>query len=345
MPQPATEISTPHPPYFPACFVEMPLQAEGRSAAFYLAAEEYIADHFPEDNYLFTWQLAPTVVMGRNQIAHEELNLDFCRAEGIEIVRRKSGGGAIFADRNNIMVSLITGGGEVEPLFREYAERVAAGLRTLGAPAVVAGRNDIVLEGGGKICGNAFYHLPRRNIVHGTMLLDTDPRLMEGALHPTFSKLQSKGVKSVRSRVALLKDFLPMDADRLRSQLRPLLTNRSVKLSLGDIALIEEIERPYHTAEYLFARSAGHESRTLSARIEGCGQLSLHFRLKGSMVEEVAISGDFFETGEAKKAFNQTFKGCTFTPQSLCEAAMRHHPEHTLMNLSKAQLLHLLKSQ
>lgn len=154
---------------FPACFVELPTTTEGRRAAFYLAAEEYIAGHLPEDNYLFTWQLNPTAVMGRNQVAHQEINLDFCQRKDC-VIRRKSGGGCIFADRNNIMISLITGGGPVEPLFAEYAETVAKGLCRLGAEVMVSGRNDIVLKDGRKVCGNAFYHKAAANIVHAPAL-------------------------------------------------------------------------------------------------------------------------------------------------------------------------------
>lgn len=144
---------------FPACHVVFPFSAESRRATFYLAAEEYIAQKIPADNYLFSWQLFPTVVVGRNQVIHQEIDLDFCRDEGIDIVRRKSGGGAIFANQHNIMWSLITPACAVEPLFQVYAHQVARSLNDLGAPTEVSGRNDIVLRNGGKICGNAFYHL------------------------------------------------------------------------------------------------------------------------------------------------------------------------------------------
>ena len=191
---------------FPACHVVFPASADSRRATFYLAAEEYIAQKLPADNYLFSWQLSPTVVIGRNQVVHQEINLDFCQAEGIDVVRRKSGGGAIFADQHNIMWSLVTTACAVEPLFQVYAHEVARSLDSLGAQTEVSGRNDITLKNGGKICGNAFYHLANHNIVHGTMLYDTNPRRMQGALTPDVSKLQSKGVSSVRSRVALLKE-------------------------------------------------------------------------------------------------------------------------------------------
>lgn len=324
--------------HFPACYVQLPPETEHRRAPFYLAAEEYIAGVLPTDNYLFSWQLNPTVVMGRNQVAHQEVNLDFCRAEGIDVVRRKSGGGAIFADRRNIMWSLVTGESAVEPLFADYAENVASALCQLGAEVEVSGRNDIVLKGGGKICGNAFYHLPNRNIVHGTMLYDTDPRRMELALHPDVSKLQSKGVKSVRSRVALLKDFLPFGVEELRSRLRTLLCDRTIELDAEAVKNIEAIEQGYYDPNYLFGQN-DRSDLSREARIEGCGSLALHFSLRGTLVEEIRLTGDFFETGHAQEAFSAAFRGIAFTPQELQKAIEAHHPERAIRNLSPEALL------
>ena len=93
---------------FPACLITFPFNVEGKTAPFFLAAEEYVAAALPADNYLFAWILPPTVVMGRNQVADAEVDLEFCQREGIDVVRRKSGGGCIYADEGNIMFSLIT---------------------------------------------------------------------------------------------------------------------------------------------------------------------------------------------------------------------------------------------
>ena len=338
---------------FPACYVEFPPSVEGRSATFFLAAEEYVASHADfaptaegrPQAYLFTWRLRPTVVMGRNQVAHQEIDLDFCRAEGIDIVRRKSGGGAIFADERNIMTSLVTGSGAVEPLFQAYAHAVSTALNSLGATTEVSGRNDILLnyerDGEtltGKICGNAFYHLTDHNIVHGTMLYDTDPRKMMGALHPDQSKLRSAGVKSVRSRVALLKDVLPFGVSELRDHLRCLLTDRCIVLSSADVQAIEEIEREYRTPEFLYGRRAELTS-VIRQRIQGVGTLELHLALHNGKVEALQLMGDFFHSDDdAEALFRQAFQGYAFTPTVIAERIADVHPESAVRNLTAEAL-------
>ena len=338
--------------HFPACYVELPPETEGRRAAFYLAAEEYIADQLPPGSYFLTWQLRPTVVMGRNQVMHQEVDVDFCHREGIDIIRRRSGGGAIFADERNIMTSLITEDAPVEVLFREYAEAVAQALRQMGAPAVVAGRNDIVLRSDGvksdevgsqprKVCGNAFYKKTNRCIAHGTMLYDTNPRLMEGALHPDVSKLKQKGVKSVRSRIGLLKDHLPFGVGVLRRRLRLLLCNRFIALSDKEVHEIEQLEQGYYAADFFYG-STVHSDVVRSARIPGCGQVELCFRLAGSVVADVVLRGDFFDLGQAQDRFAQTLVGQAFTPETLAQAIRECHPERSIRGLSEEALIQLI---
>ena len=167
------------------------IQDDGRvrPLPFYLALEEWLARKYPGRDFFFTWQVSPTVIIGRHQLLDLEVDVEFCLRNDIDIVRRKSGGGAVLADMNNIMFSYITSSDSVVTTFSSYTSMVAKALRDLGLDATDNTRNDILI-GDRKVSGNSYYHLPGRSIVHGTMLFDYDRHLMAGALTPPVSKLK-----------------------------------------------------------------------------------------------------------------------------------------------------------
>ena len=185
----------------------LPLQA-------YLDAEQALAAHFAEmtnkqqqAGLFMVWQSPPTVIYGRNQVAEQEVNLDFCRKRGIAVVQRKSGGGCVYSDPGNVMVSMIVRPGPVEEVFPRQMERIAGFLRSLGLAAEVSGRNDILVDGR-KVSGNAYCKTPTADIVHGTLLFDVDFDILERAITPSAEKLGRHGVASVRSRVDNLRPLL-----------------------------------------------------------------------------------------------------------------------------------------
>lgn len=177
-----------------------------RSLAFWLAMEEFVARSL-EEEAIFVWRVSPTVIIGRNQVLEAEVNLDYCRRHGVKVVRRKSGGGCVYADKDNIMISYISRRGEVAEVFDRYLNSLTACLRSLGLNAEKSGRNDILVEGR-KVSGNAFHQLPDRSIVHGTLLYNTDFEALEEAIRPPVEKLARHGVASVRQRVNNLKAYL-----------------------------------------------------------------------------------------------------------------------------------------
>lgn len=177
-----------------------------RSLAFWLAMEEFVAKSVEEEAF-FVWRVAPTVIIGRNQVLESEVNLDYCRRHGVKVVRRKSGGGCVYADRDNIMISYVSRRGDVAEIFERYLSALTTCLCSLGLKAEKSGRNDILVEGR-KVSGNAFHQLPDRSIVHGTLLYDTDFDALQEAIRPPVEKLQRHGVASVRQRVGNLKEHL-----------------------------------------------------------------------------------------------------------------------------------------
>ena len=217
-----------------------------RRLVYYLSMEEYAAEHF--DDSFFIWQVDPTVIFGRNQDMNAEVNVPYCREHGIQMYRRKSGGGCVFADRGNIMISYIRSCTDVSQLFSEYLERLAAFLHCLGLNAEVSGRNDVLVDGK-KVSGNAFSLKPNGvGIVHGTLLYDLDFATMSSAITPSRAKLQSKGVHSVEQRVLNLKTLLDernMGIDELKSAIISYFCTDSLLLTEAQETEISEIEKGY----------------------------------------------------------------------------------------------------
>ena len=225
-----------------------------KNISFYLSMEEYVAKHKEEDDYFFMWQVQPSVIFGRNQLIENEVNLSFCREHNIKTYRRKSGGGCVYADMNNVMFSYITKDENVNFTFNRYINMVVLVLRKLGVEAKANGRNDIMIEDR-KVSGNAFYHIPGRSIVHGTMLYDTNMINMVGSITPTDEKLLSKGVNSVRQRIALLKDYTSVSLDEFKDFVRTNLCGKEIILSDDEILEIKEIEKEYLSNKFIYGNN------------------------------------------------------------------------------------------
>ncbi len=218
-----------------------------RGLAFYLAMEEFVAERI-EDEAFFVWRVAPTVIIGRNQDLEAEVNMEYCSKHGVHVVRRKSGGGCVYSDMGNIMVSYVSDRGVVSAVFDRYLSAMTACLCSLGLHAEKSGRNDILVEGR-KVSGNAFHQLPDRSIVHGTLLYDTDFDALEEAIRPPVEKLERHGVASVRQRVENLKTYL--DPKRIKSieefedHLVTYFCDGELALTEEDVREIEIIENDY----------------------------------------------------------------------------------------------------
>lgn len=222
-------------------------EVKDRSLAFYLAMEEFVAREI-EGEAFFVWRVNPTVIIGRNQDLEAEVNLEYCLDHGVEVVRRKSGGGCVYADMNNIMVSYVSRRGDVSEIFDRYLSAMTECLRSLGLPAEKSGRNDILVSGR-KVSGNAFHMLPDRSIVHGTLLYSTDFDALETAIRPPVEKLQRHGVASVRQRVTNLSDHLDSSridsVEALENYLIDYFTDGETVLTTDDVAQIRRIEDNY----------------------------------------------------------------------------------------------------
>ena len=188
------------------------------------------------------------MIFGRNQVLENEVNLEYCRSHGVEIVQRKSGGGCVYSDKGNIMISYISERGVVSEVFDRYLSGLTECLRSLGLRAERSGRNDILVDDR-KVSGNAFHQLPDRSIVHGTLLYSTDLEALTEAIRPPVEKLERHGVQSVRQRVMNVADIVsqlpePHDAlksvEALESFIVEYFTNDEICLADDDVLEIEQ---------------------------------------------------------------------------------------------------------
>ena len=206
--------------------------------------EEWVARRLDEPECFFMWQVAPTVIFGRNQVMENEVNVDYCHEKGIQMFRRKSGGGCVYADKGNVMLSYVCDGDNVGFTFNKFINMLLLVLRRMGVEATSTSHNDVMI-GERKVSGTAFYHLPGRNIVHSTFLYDTDMENMLHAITPSREKLQRKGVESVRQRITLLKDYTDMSLEEVKSLIRTTLCVGERVLTLSEVDEIERLEEKY----------------------------------------------------------------------------------------------------
>ena len=325
--------------------------SEARRLSFYLAMEEYTARHLNTgDDCFFMWQVKPSVIFGRNQLIEAEVNLDYCRQHGIEVYRRKSGGGCVYADMSNIMFSYITQDEQVNFTFNRYINLVALMLCKLGVDARASRRNDILIATGNnpdtgemdlrKVSGNAFYHIPGHSIVHGTMLYDTCMENMVGAITPSDEKLVSKGVKSVRQHIALLKDYISLSIDEFKDFVRRNLCQEEILLNSDDIAAIEAIEEEYLSDAFIYGRNPAY-STIHRNRIEGVGELEVRMEVKGNDIRNINLVGDYFLVGDLDNQVLKPLRGVPLRKKDL-EEALPDRLDNIIMNLRKEDFVQLI---
>ena len=231
-------------------YIALPDHKVCRSLSFYLAMEEYVARHVGEPDCFFMWQVMPSVIFGRNQVAANEVDFDYCQTHGIRVFRRKSGGGCVYADMDNVMLSFITAEENVGLAFNRFVNMVLLVLRKMGIEATGTRHNDVMI-GDRKVCGTACYHLSGHSIVHSTMLYSTNMEHMLHAITPSQEKLQKKGIESVRQRITLLKDYTTLSLEEVKRLFRDTLCNDCRKLSPEEVTEIEQIEQQYLEQEFI----------------------------------------------------------------------------------------------
>ena len=308
---------------------------------FYFAVEEYVARHYTDDDYFMGWRVNPTVMLGRNQLIDNEVNTDYCKEHKIDIFRRKSGGGCIYADKGCIQFSYISRSVNANEAFATYMQRMADLLKGLKIDAQLSGRNDILINET-KVSGCAFYQLSNRSVLHNSLLFDTQLDHLSNALTPAKEKLQSKGVASVRQRVTNVATYTQLDILTFMDYVRQEMCGTEVlELTEEDMKEVAEIEKELSSDDFVYGKNPKY-SLVRKHRFEGVGTLEAHIELKNNIIGSINMVGDYFLLGDIDHDFLSLLKGCEFTREAVEERLENIDLSTIIRGLKLRQFLRLL---
>lgn len=281
------------------------IRNEDNRPQFNLALEQYVFDSLDQFDQIFLlWINEPSIIVGKHQNTIQEINLDYIKKNNINVVRRLSGGGAVYHDYGNLNYTIISKSRDTSSFnFEAFSQPVIEVLAKLGVRAEFTGRNDITIDGK-KFCGNAQYMKKGKVLHHGAILFDTDLSVLEQALRVSKDKIVSKGIKSVRSRVTNIKDHLTDDIDV--EDFKQLLLDHMFKENKGieeyklteqDYANINRLmEERYATWEWNFGSSPNFNIEK-SNRFPS-GKVETQIEVKDGIIGNIKFYGDFFGSGE-----------------------------------------------
>ena len=275
---------------------------------FNLAFDEYCLENIQsEEPYFFLWRNRPAVIIGLNQNAYSEVNLDYLNSHGITLARRVTGGGAVYHDLQNMNYTIIGRNPSPQPMVDA--------LRSLGVPAELTGRNDIFVEGR-KVSGYARRVSHDQEIIHGTLMYDVDLDTLTHVLDAPGSKMQAKGISSVKSRVSNLKEYLPQfkSLDELQAALQEILSagDGQMPLSAEQVAEVHrQADEKFSTWDFIYGHS--HEADFRCKAKLSCGTVEADIRVDRGLIARLDFSGDFlFDTPAQELAAKMT--GLRYAP-------------------------------
>ena len=315
--------------------------------AWNLAVEEYVFDYLPKDRmYVMLWQNDHAIIIGKHQNTLAEINESYVKEQGIRVVRRLSGGGAVYHDMGNLNFTVIADAEGDGLDFGRFCDMVIRALAKAGVTAERNGRNDMTIDGK-KFSGNAQYIRQGRVMHHGTILFDSNMSVLAGALQVDPSKIQAKGIKSVRSRVTNVRPCLPEDLtlEQFRTFLLESILDEfpgeKYELNATDIATITTLkDRRYGTWEWNFGYSPAC-TMTKKQRFEGCGSVEAYIGMEKGCIKTISFRGDFF-AAEDPANLAAILAGCPLEEAVLKARLQSYNISNYFMGLDTEKFIQLL---
>lgn len=314
-----------------------------------LALEEYAFKNLDsKDDYVILWRNGPSIIIGKNQCTLEEINSQYVTENNINVVRRITGGGAVYHDLGNLNFSFITKVGNLEKIdFKKYTYPIINALGKLGVKCELSGRNDLTLDGK-KFSGIAQSSIRGRLLNHGTLLFNSQLDILSKALKVKKEKIESKGIKSVRSRVTNINDYLKSDIDIL--EFRDLILKylseyeespiKEYELTKEDKDGINSLmQNKYNTWEWNFGKSPKFNYKNIKKF--DVGFLDVRANVEDGLIRDCKIYGDFFGTEDVKK-LEEILIGLKFQRDSVNDALKDTEITRYFGKVSKEDFLNLL---
>lgn len=293
-----------------------------------LALEEVLLKNYREGVIVMFWQNEPVVVVGQTQNTVEEINQQYVKEHGIKVARRMTGGGAVYHDLGNLNYSIIMDYKKGKNFgIKNYAEPIMKALRSLGTDARFSGRNDIVI-GEKKVSGTAQRIWKERLLHHGCLLFESDLGAVSDCLKVRPEKFESKSVKSVRSRVGNIKDYL--EDDMTMEEFQTYLISHMfeeeyalLELSEADLLEAEKLKREkYETWEWIYGRSMKCTVHNYK-RYPG-GTVEVYMNIQGGKITQCIMYGDFMALRPAAEAAEKLV-GCRYLYEDILEVISEFH--------------------
>ena len=316
---------------------------------FNLAAEEYMLKNF-SDNCFMLWRNDPSVIVGRHQNTMAEINVDYVKQNHVKVVRRLSGGGAVFHDLGNLNFTFIENSQTDRPIdFQKYTQPVIDVLQSLGVNARFEGRNDLVIDGK-KFSGNAGHVFRGRVLHHGTLLFASELADLSGALNANPAKFTGKSVQSVRSRVTNISSHLkkPIELEEFRHRVVRYMMDKysdckPYSYTDTDITAISKLcDEKYATWNWNFGQSPGYN---MVNSLQTCGgRLETHLDVQNGIISHIRIFGDFFHIGDMGE-LEQLLTGTPHNETCICQKLEQIHLSDYLVNITANELVRCMMLQ
>ena len=315
---------------------------------FNLALEQYVFDEMDRSQeYFMLWQNDNAIIIGKHQNTVREINSSYVKEHDISVVRRLSGGGAVYHDLGNLNFTFIVSENGLEQFdFGSFCRPIVKALGHFGVKAEINGRNDMTIDGK-KFSGNSQYAKQGRVMHHGTILYDSNLETVSHALQVSADKIVSKGVQSVRSRVTNVRNYMEKDVpigefwEMLLQDMSAETPMEFYTLTEADLERVRQIQKErYDTWEWNYGNSPAY-AIVKERRFDGCGKLEVHMNVEKGMITAFDVFGDYFGNGD-KDQLRQHLLGVKLTEEALQEALQSLNISDYFCYLEKEQFLDLL---